>query len=231
MTDYLLLEAGDEGAGAELERVVLALAAVELLIVNIAVKVDLYGVAHLCRAVGNVDKTCVSFSYALDLGVYHLVGDGGDDLICLDALVVLDLDLGLYECGSLELNVAVAYRDDLELGAADELGTGLLSCILVSLGQQVIDGILIEYALAIHLFDDAAGSLALTEAGNRHASGSLLEYLAELGIKLCLVDRKFDLNLTVVDLCYFPESHVFLFPPMRTYLSIVNHYRIYFSRF
>ena len=34
MTDYLLLEAGDEGAGAELERVVLALAAVELLIVS-----------------------------------------------------------------------------------------------------------------------------------------------------------------------------------------------------
>ena len=231
VTDDLLLEAGDECAGAELERIILALAAVELFIVNITVKVNLNGVAHFCCAVGNVYKTCVSLSYALNLSVDHLVGDGGDDLICLDALIILNLNLGLYECGSLELNVALAYRNDLEFGAADELGSGFLCCILICLGQKVIDGILIEYALAVHLFDYAAGSLTLTEAGNCHAGRSLLEHLSELGIKLCLVDGKFDLNLTVVDLCYFLESHVFLFPPMRTYLSIVNHYRFYFSRF
>ena len=64
----LLLEAGDEGAAAQHQRVVLSLAAVESLAINEALEVDINGVAVLGSALTG-QQTAVAILHALDLGV------------------------------------------------------------------------------------------------------------------------------------------------------------------
>ena len=64
----LLLEAGDEGAGAQHQRVVLSLAALESDAVNEALEVDVNGVAVLGSTLTG-QQTAIAVLHALDLGV------------------------------------------------------------------------------------------------------------------------------------------------------------------
>ena len=68
VADNLLLEAGDEGAAAQDQSVVLSLAALESLAVDKALEVDGGGVAVLSLAVTG-QQTAVAVLHALDLGV------------------------------------------------------------------------------------------------------------------------------------------------------------------
>ena len=68
MADDLLLEAGNEGAAAQHQRVVLSLAALESDAVNEALKVDIHGVTVLGLALTG-QQTAVAVLHALDLSV------------------------------------------------------------------------------------------------------------------------------------------------------------------
>ena len=68
MADDLLLEAGDEGAAAQHQRVVLSLAALESNAINEALKVDIHGVTVLGLALTG-QQTAVAVLHALDLSV------------------------------------------------------------------------------------------------------------------------------------------------------------------
>ena len=68
VADNLLLEAGDEGAAAQHQRVVLSLAAVEGNAINKALKVDIHGVTVLGLALTG-QQTAVAVLHALDLSV------------------------------------------------------------------------------------------------------------------------------------------------------------------
>ena len=68
MADDLLLEAGDEGAGAQHQRVVLGLAALESNAVNEALEVDVNGVAVLGSTLTG-QQTAIAVLHTLDLGV------------------------------------------------------------------------------------------------------------------------------------------------------------------
>ena len=82
MADNLLLKARDELAGAEVEREVFALAALERNAVLEAFKVDQSGVAVLGSSF-NVGQTGVSLSHSFQLGVDVGSHDGLDGLFCL----------------------------------------------------------------------------------------------------------------------------------------------------
>ena len=68
VADDLLLKAGDEGAGAQHQRVVLGLAALESDAVHEALEVDVNGVAVLGSTLTG-QQTAVAVLHALDLGV------------------------------------------------------------------------------------------------------------------------------------------------------------------
>ena len=68
VADDLLLKAGDEGAGAQHQRVVLSLAALESNAVNEALEVDVNGVAVLGSTLTG-QQTAIAVLHALDLGV------------------------------------------------------------------------------------------------------------------------------------------------------------------
>ena len=68
VADDLLLETGDEGAGAQHQRVVLGLAALESDAVNEALEVNVNGVAVLGSTLTG-QQTAIAVLHALDLGV------------------------------------------------------------------------------------------------------------------------------------------------------------------
>ena len=68
VADDLLLEAGDEGAGAQHQRVVLGLAALESDAINEALEVDVNGVTVLGSTLTG-QQTAIAVLHALDLGV------------------------------------------------------------------------------------------------------------------------------------------------------------------
>ena len=177
VADDLLLKAGDEVAGAELEVIFLRLAALERLAVAEALEVDDNGVAVLCGTILNGDHAAVALTNAVDLLVDHLVGDLGGELLDLDAVIVLDLDLGLNNDGRLEGEAFLRHVGRLETGDGDDLQACCLARLVQRLGIAILHRIVIENILAVHLLDDGAGRFTLAEAGNSELLRLFFEYL------------------------------------------------------
>ena len=121
VTYDLLLKAGDEVARAEHEVVLFSLAALKCLAVAEALKVDHCCIAVLGGAILNCDHTAVAVAYTLDLFVDELLGDLGRELLDLDAVIVLDLDLGLNDNGRLEGEAFLGNEGRFKTGYGDDL--------------------------------------------------------------------------------------------------------------
>ena len=181
--DDLLLKAGHERVRAKLDVIVLGRAAVELLTVDKAGKIDRGVVAQLRLAL-NVDQTGVAL-----LDIQHLLVDLAlvERLMILGdfkALVLAEDDLGID--GDLkgvdELLVVVDLLIE-QAGRADALKAALGTAGLKSLLRQRLDGFGIEHVLAVHALDDGARRLALAEAGHIELALVLFIYFVDRVIK------------------------------------------------
>ena len=167
VSDDLILKSGNKLTGAENKVAALSLAAFKRLVADKAFVVDIYCVAVLSGAILNVDHSRVALAYSVDLGFNFVVGDFLNGLFELDALVVLDLNIGFYINLRYENNAACVVNGlYIKLGTADSVNAGLFQSVGVSVGDKIVDRVFVKYALAVHLFDDGAGSLAASEAGN-----------------------------------------------------------------
>ena len=181
--DELILEAGNEAAGADLQIKSLALAAVEGHALVKALEVDVGGVALLDSALHD-HQTAVAVGHFLQAGVHV----GGHDLDLslhgLEPLVLAQLNLGIHSDGALEGRAFLAHALDLHLGITNDLQLLLVHGALVSVGQNGVDGFLIKDLGAVHALDHLAGSLAGTEAGNIHLAAHLQIRLVDGGLEL-----------------------------------------------
>src|SRR5699024_2606899 len=123
----LILESGDELASAQSQLVVFSLAAVKLLAVHIAVKVDVDHIAIFSSTILHSDNAGVALAHTVDLAVNVFRGDFHRHLGNLDALVALNGGLGLSDNVQFALNALVlADLVNFELANADDLQAGLL---------------------------------------------------------------------------------------------------------
>ena len=212
--DELLLKAGHEAAGADLQIEVLALAAVEGLAVVEALEVDVGGVALLHGALHG-HETAVALCHLLQTGV-HVGGSHLDlRLGSFKTLVLAQLHLGIHRHGALEHHAVLGAALQLHLGVAHHVQFLLLHRTLVGVGQEDIHGFLIKDLGTVHLLDDLTGCLTHTEAG-------YVDLTAHLQIRF--VDGSLELLGTRLDSQSDPallqflaafHSHL-LFPPFRT---------------
>ena len=181
--DQLILEAGDEAAGADLQIKGLALAALEGHALVEALEVDVGGVALLDGALHH-HQTAVAVGHLLETGIHV----GGHDLDLglhgLKTLVLAQLHLGIHGDGALEGGAFLAHVLDLYLGIAHDLQLLLVHGALISVGQNGVDSFLIKDLGAVHALDYLAGSLAGTEAGNIHLTAHLQIRLVDGGLEL-----------------------------------------------
>ena len=220
VTRYLILESGDERAGTELQVVALRRAAVKRHAVDGALVVDIRDIAVRCGAVGDLDHSRVAVSDSLDLRVYlggiHFLDLAGHG----DADVILDFHVGLRVERRGESHAVFIYRFDVERGAADDRLLESLDRFLVSVGKDLVNGVLVEDLAAVHLFDDGAGSLALAEAGDGDVAGRFSEYFRHRFVERRSVGVKGYLVLIGSELFCLDQTHS-LFPPDMYFCAIV----------
>ena len=194
LADDLLLEARDELTGTESEVVLLSLAAFERFVVDITVEVDDDDIAVLSRAVGNLNLAGVALLGVRDFIVGVLVGSLTDGLCYRDADIIGDLDLRLYVELRLEGDAVVVDGDNVELGLGNHLEILILDGVSESGVNDLVESLIIKYALAVHLLDDMLRRLALAEAGDTDAADILLVRLVASRVKCCLVRGEFNLD-------------------------------------
>ena len=163
----LVLEAGDEAAGAELDHLVAALAAAERHAVDAAEEVHHHEVAGLGGALDGLELGH-AVAQLLDLAVDRLVGDLGVAAADLEPGVLAerggraDADLDR-EAQRLALGGEVL---EVEVGLADRHDVGGVDGGRVPAGDRLADG-LVEHGLAPDALDDhGRRDLALAEAGD-----------------------------------------------------------------
>ena len=209
-THELLLEAGDEGTGAQLQAVALGLAAIEGLAVQEALEVNHHSIAVLGRplhghhAGGTVDE-------GLELVVDVLIRDGDLGLLSSQALVLAQLHLGSDGDQGLEGQALLAHIHDLHLGPRHGIQLLLLNRLGIGLGVQVVDSILIKHAGAVHALDDLPGGLALAETGHADLAALLLVDLLDSGLELLLADLDHQLDGALLLLLDALDIHVVYF--------------------
>ena len=167
--DELDLKAGDEGVGADLQAVLLILAALEGHAVDEALVIQHHGIPELGGAVSGLDGG-VAVAELIDLHI-HL---GGVDLGLLphggQALILTQLHLGIEHGVDIQgEGLILLHLGVLNGRAGHDLQFLFLHGEIIGLGSQVVDGLLMEHALPVHGFHDLAGRLALAEAGDLDA--------------------------------------------------------------
>ena len=178
----LILKAGDEGTGAQLQGILLGLAALKGDAVLEALEVDDHSVAvlggtlHSNLAGGPGDQ-------GLHLVVDILSGDGDLSLGGLDALVLAQHRHGAQGDGGGEGEALLAQGLHLHGGIAHHIQAGLLDRLGQGHRIQIVDRILIEHVGTIHLLHQLAGGLALPEAGQGDHTSILAVDLLDGGVK------------------------------------------------
>ena len=206
--DDLLLKAGNEGPGAQLQAVVLALAALEGLAVHKALEVDDSGVTLLSLTLDSL-QAGGTIDVGLQLGLDILLRDLGHVLGSGQALIGTQLHLGTDGDQSLKGQALLAHGNDLHLGVAHLVQLLLGNGLSISLRVDLVDGIFIEHAGAVQAFHDLAGGLALAEAGHVDAGTILQVSLLDRSLKLLGTDLDNEFNRALFLFLYAGDLHVF----------------------
>ena len=210
--DDLILKAGNEAAGTELELVVLALAALERLAIVEAFEVDDGDVALLGLAV-NRDEAGVALGHLVQALLNVVSADLDLFLLRGQALVLAELDLGIHGNGRLEGEAVLVdlVVHDLDLGIADNVEAALADGLRICLGQGDVNGIAVENTRAVELLNHLAGGLAGAEAGNAELTACLGVSLGNSGFKLLRADLNGHRDSALFQLFNIFDSHDFFF--------------------
>ena len=208
----LILEAGDEGTGTQLQGILLGLAALESDAVLEALKVDDNGVAILGRTLHG-DLTGSAGDQGLHLVVNVLGSDGHLSLGGLNALVLAQHGHRTQTDGSLEGKAILAQLLHIDRGITHHVQTGLLDGLGQHNGIQVVDGILIEHVSAIHLLHQLAGGVALAEARQRDHTFILAINLFDSSVELLSAHLDGQNSSVLFFLFHILQIHWFL-PPI-----------------
>ena len=133
-----------------------------------------------------------------------------DSLFNRQTIVAANLDFGLdSDLDGQGDTVGLISRVNSDLRTADRLNASFLDSSLESLGEQLIDGIIGKDISAVHLLDQSAGSLALTEAGNSVLLAFLLENIGNSLLESLCVDGELQFCHALLELFTLDEIHLF----------------------
>ena len=206
---HLLLEAGDEGVGADHQRLMLGGAAVELHAIDGTGVVQLGLVAVLQRAVGHVHHPGNALLLLLNAGIHFRVGHLADGAGHVQILVLAQLDFRHHVHFAAELQILAGFHGlHIHLGTGHGLEVVFFHGLIVGFGEQDIQSVLIKNALAEHILNQLAGRLALAEAGNVDLSAQLQIRLLQRVFKLRRGRLEADLYFVAAEL-FYRMFHVF----------------------
>ena len=206
-SDHALFKAGNKGVRSQLQSIVLPLAAfkghsvVKALEIN-ENSVALFGLAlHVHQAGGTLNER-------LELIFHVLVGDVDFLFRRSESFILADLVLRLYGNQGFKCKAVLADLQDFHL----RIGHGVQALLLHSLGISVrielVDGVLIEHAGAIHTLDDLAGSVTLPEPGNGDILPVLPVDLIHRGLKLLGADLDDQLDGAILLFFFTLDVHL-----------------------
>ena len=206
---HLLLEAGDEGVGANDQRLMLGGAAVELHAVHSAGVIQLRLVAVLQPPVGHVHHPGNALLLLLNAGIHLRVGHLADGAGHVQLLVLAQLDFRHHVHFAAELQILAGFHGlHIHLGTGHGLEVVFFHGLIVGFGEQDIQSVLIKNALAEHILNQLAGRLALAEAGNVDLSAQLQIRLLQRVFKLRRGCLEADLYFVAAEL-FYRMFHVF----------------------
>jgi len=166
MSGDLFLKARDERVGAELEVIILVLAAFEGDAVFVSVVIERHMVARLRGPVLHVDKPGVARAELGQLVLDLFVGNSLDGFLDFDALIITNLDVRLHGHGRGERISVGAAVQQFDVGAVNRLHARLLYGVLISGRIGFLNGVLIEMLSGIIFFNQSAGRLSFAESRN-----------------------------------------------------------------
>ena len=194
----LLLKAGDEGTAAQLQVVVLALAALKGNAVIEALEVDIHGVAHLSGTVRGLGGGYI-LRHSVQLRLHLCIRHDRLSLFHFQALVLAQRDLGVHVGHQCQGNhVLVINVHVLQRGTADRLEVLTGNGKIINLGEDLFQTVFIENMSAVHALDHLPGSLALPETGDHDALASLHVCGINTGLHQLLVDLHHDGSLVAI---------------------------------
>ena len=165
----LVFKAGNKLAGAQSELIVLRLAAVELLAVQIAVKIDGDNISVSGGPILHVNHAGIALAHPLDLlidvslGYHHRLFKHFNALVAFNRSFRLGNHIQLAQKALFFANFI-----NFKLADADYLQTGLFHGLHHHGAVQVVNGSFIKNFFPIILLNKCAGSMALAETGDIH---------------------------------------------------------------
>ena len=102
-----------------------------------------------------------------------------------------------------------------------------LECGFVSFGKYIVDGIFIQEALAVHLFDEASGRLALAEAGKGDVCFLFVVNRGNSLFKGFGINGKFDYCLGAFGFGYVFQAHWLILHIVLSFFLQSHYFNVY----
>ena len=199
--DQLLLKARDEPVGADFQRLILRLAALEGHAIGGAGVVQHDPVAVLYGAV-NFHPASHAILRTLELRIDFFINNRVLYLFHRQQLILAEGNLWLQrDIGSEDDALARAYIDYVDFRSVDCYEPLLLYGLVISNGYGYIAGFIIKYRFRIKAFNYLPRSLTLAKARNVHVV-TYLEVSLLHGCGICLVIHRYG-ELGLVYSCFF----------------------------
>ena len=163
LTYYLIFKARDKRIGAQGQRMVLTLAALECLTVHKAFIIQNDLVTVLCCTV-YYGHTRIFVTLFVDEFIHIRIGHFAVRFLNLHALVFTDLCFRIQSHFRRKYERLACFQcHDVDLRTGYDLFFALIVCFLVSIRDRIIYSIAVKEIFSVHLLDDLTGYLALTE--------------------------------------------------------------------
>ena len=167
--DDLILETGDKLAGAQHQRVVLALAALEGFAIQEAFKIKGNGITVFRRAAFDRHQTRVALLQLGDFGIHIFIGHRLNFFVGFQTFVLTHFDFGFHGDDRFEHQAFGTNADNIQINfVLDILVVGLFDGFVQRFGIHIVHRVLIKHTGAVHFFHQMTGSFAFAEARNHH---------------------------------------------------------------
>ena len=164
LAHQLILEARNEVAGTDHQRLPLGGAAFELLTFAEALIIDVHLVVQLYRPVGHIHIAGDAVALALDFGVHIVVRHFVHDFFRVDGFVIAQLHLGIFiHDGGEDQILALFDLFHIQFRAGNGLEAGFLQRFFVSIGKRDFKRVFIQHARTIIAFHQRARRVSLAE--------------------------------------------------------------------
>ncbi len=190
----LLFKTGNKLTGTQFQTMSLGSAPLKFFTVNRTGIIHGHRILQLCGTIGHFNIAGISLAGIIHILVHFVLRDFADHFFGNQTLILFQFYHRLGEIFHFDGNAFLVDISNFDIGCADHFHAAVGHGGSQGIGEQIVEGIFIKYALAVVFFNDTLGSFSFAEARYADLANHAFIYVHHSRIKIGFFDQNFQFS-------------------------------------